>query len=208
MTNVNLVVMLTYNDVTVKNAAYDMCDTTVTAIREYFKVNDDSGLSELARSIGRQIVAGLTTGLTESATGLEDAIGLVDKAIFYLRSLADQGIDLQVRVTPVLDMADFNSKLAALKSSAVSQVSSSIMDSVDSINHSMNQNGGNSDAKQLTDAVKTLTNKVDSINPDNFGVTYQQNNYSPKALSTATIYRQTKNQISMAKNKSGKSFTR
>lgn len=193
-------------DVTVKNAAYDMCDTTATAIREYFEVNGDSGLSELARSIGSQIVAGLTTGLTESATGLKDAIGLVDKAIAYLKSLTDQGIDLQVRVTPVLDMTDFNNKLAALKSSAVSQVSSDIMDTVNSINNSMSQNGIKNEAAELTDAVKMLTDKVDSINPDNFGVTYQQNNYSPKALSTATIYRQTKNQISMAKTKSPNSF--
>ena len=192
----------------VTNSAYTMCNDTVTAIKEYFRINGDAGLSEVARSVGRQVVAGLTMGLTESASGLTDAMALVDEAVAYLKSLTDQGIDLEVRVTPVLDMTDFNNKLAALKSSAVSQVSSDVMDTVNSISNSMSQNGGNSDAKQLTDAVKTLTNKVDSINPDNFGVTYQQNNYSPKALSTATIYRQTKNQISMAKNKSGKSFTR
>ena len=193
-------------DSDVTNAAYDMCQTTVDAIKSYFKVNGDSGLSDVAYSIGKQVVEGLTTGLTQSATGLTEAMKLVDDAVAYLKSLADQGIDLQVRVTPVLDMTDFNNKLAALKSSAVSQVSSDIMDTVNSINNSMSQNGVKNKAAELTDAVKMLTDKVDSINPDNFGVTYQQNNYSPKALSTATIYRQTKNQISMAKTKSLNSF--
>ena len=193
-------------DSDVTNAAYDMCQTTVDAIKTYFKVNGDSGLSEVAYSIGKQVIEGLTTGLTQSATGLTDAMKLVDEAVTYLKSLTDQGIDLQVRVTPVLDMTDFNNKLAALKSSAVSQVSSDIMDTVNSISSSMSQNGIKNEASELTDAVKMLTDKVDSINPDNFGVTYQQNNYSPKALSTAAIYRQTKNQISMAKTKSPNSF--
>lgn len=193
-------------DSDVTNAAYDMCRTTVDAIKTYFKVNGDSGLSEVAYSIGKQVIEGLTTGLTQSATGLTEAMELVDEAVAYLKSLTDQGIDLQVRVTPVLDMTDFNNKLAALKSSAVSQVSSDIMDTVNSISSSMSQNGVKNEATELTDAVKMLTDKVDSINPDNFGVTYQQNNYSPKALSTATIYRQTKNQISMAKTKSPNSF--
>lgn len=190
----------------VTNSTYTMCNDTVTAIKEYFRINGDAGLSEVARSVGRQVVAGLTTGLTESASGLTEAMTLVDEAIAYLKSLTDQGIDLEVRVTPVLDMTDFNNKLAALKSSAVSQVSSDVMDTINSISDSMSQNGGKNDSSALTDAVKTLTDKVDSINPDNFGVTYQQNNYSPKALSTATIYRQTKNQISMAKTKSPNSF--
>ena len=193
-------------DSDVTNAAYDMCQTTVDAIKTYFKVNGDSGLSEVAYSIGKQVIEGLTTGLTQSATGLTEAMKLVDDAVAYLKSLTDQGIDLQVRVTPVLDMTDFNNKLAALKSSAVSQVSSDIMDTVNSISSSMSQNGVKNEASELTDAVKMLTDKVDSINPDNFGVTYQQNNYSPKALSTAAIYRQTKNQISMAKTKSPNSF--
>ena len=189
-------------DSDVTNAAYSMCQTTVDAIKSYFKVNGDSGLSDVAYSIGKQVIEGLTTGLTQSATGLTEAMKLVDDAVAYLKSLTDQGIDLQVRVTPVLDMTDFNNKLAALKSSAVSQVSSDIMDTVNSISNSMSQNGVKNEASELTDAVKMLTDKVDSINPDNFGVTYQQNNYSPKALSTAAIYRQTKNQISMAISKS------
>ena len=193
-------------DVSVVNAATDMCGNVVDAIKTYFQVNGDAGLSEVARKIGKQVVYGLTTGLTQSATGLTEAMKLVDDAVAYLKSLTDQGIDLQVRVTPVLDMTDFNNKLAALKSSAVSQVSSNIMDTVNSISSSMSQNGVKNEASELTDAVKMLTDKVDSINPDNFGVTYQQNNYSPKALSTAAIYRQTKNQISMAKTKSPNSF--
>ena len=193
-------------DASVVNAATDMCGNVVDAIKTYFQINGDAGLSEVARKVGNEVVKGLTLGLTESATGLTEAMGLVDEAIAYLQQLADQGVELTVTVTPVIDMTDFNNKLSALKSSAASSVSSDIMSAVDSINQSMSQNGVKNEASELTDAVKMLTDKVDSINPDNFGVTYQQNNYSPKALSTAAIYRQTKNQISMAKTKSPNSF--
>lgn len=197
---------VTTTDESVTNAATTMCGNVVDAIKTYFQVNGDAGLSEVARKIGKQVVYGLTVGLTESASGLTAAMTEVDRAIAYLKQLGEQGVELTVTVTPVLDMTDFNNKLAALKSSAASSVSPDIMNAVDSINQSMSQNGIKNEASELTDAVKTLTDKVDSINPDNFGVTYQQNNYSPKALSTATIYRQTKNQISMAKTKSPNSF--
>ena len=197
---------VTTTDGSVTNAATTMCGNVVDAIKTYFQVNGDAGLSEVARKIGEQVVYGLTVGLTKSSSGLTAAMEEVDRAIAYLKQLGEQGVELTVTVTPVLDMTDFNNKLAALKSSAASSVSSDIMSAVDSINQSMSQNGVKNEASELTDAVKMLTDKVDSINPDNFGVTYQQNNYSPKALSTAAIYRQTKNQISMAKTKSPNSF--
>ena len=186
------------------NAATLMCQTVENGIESFFRMS--STPSKLTEELGRNLVAGFVAGLNSGSDALKESFDDIKRAVDYLMTIGEKGIDIQVRVTPVIDMADFNAKLSALQSSASSMVSSDILGTVDSINDSLSQNGSGSDTKQLTNAVKTLTDKVDSINPDNFGVTYQQINNSPKALSTATIYRQTKNQISLARSKNGKSF--
>ena len=187
----------------VTDAIVLMCQGVENETKTYFGIHSPSTLME---RIGRYIIEGLANGLNKTAYMIEDSMESVNRAIAYLQTLGEEGIDLNVRVTPVIDMADFNAKISALKSSASSMLSSDVLGTVDTINATMSQNGAGTTEKQLTDAVKTLTNKVDSINPDNFGVTYQQINNSPKALSTATIYRQTKNQISLARSKNGNSF--
>ena len=181
-----------------------MCQTIETTTKDYFGIHSPS---TLMFKIGEYMVEGLTNGITSAATGLNSAFSLVDRAIDYLQTLGSEGIEIRVKVTPVIDVADFNAKMEQLQSQYGSAPSDETLNTVANLNASIGQNGVNSSAAKLSDAVKTLSNKIDSINPNNFGVTYQQNNYSPKALSTATIYRQTKNQISLARNKNGKSFS-
>lgn len=187
----------------VTDAIVLMCQGVENETKTYFGIHSPSTLME---RIGRYIIEGLANGLNRTAYMIEDSMESVNRAIAYLQTLGEEGIDLNVRVTPVIDMADFNAKISALQSSASSMLSSDVLGTVDTINATMSQNGAGLAESKLTAAVDKLTNKVDSINPDNFGVTYQQINNSPKALSTATIYRQTKNQISLARSKNGNSF--
>ena len=186
------------------NAATFMCQSVENGIESFFRMS--STPSKLTEELGRNLVAGFVAGLKSGSDALKKSFADVKKAVEYLMLIGEQGIDIQVRVTPVLDMADFNAKLSALQSDYASTVPSDVLNRIDSVGASIGQNGVTSSTAKLSDAVKTLSNKIDSIDPNNFGVTYQQNNYSPKALSTATIYRQTKNQISLARNKNGKSF--
>lgn len=187
----------------VTDAIVLMCQGVENETKTYFGIHSPSTLME---RIGRYIIEGLANGLNKTAYMIEDSMESVNRAIAYLQTLGEEGIDLNVRVTPVIDMADFNAKISALQSSASSMLSSDVLGTVDTINATMSQNGPGLAESKLTAAVNKLTDKVDSINPDNFGVTYQQINKSPKALSTATIYRQTKNQISLARSKNGNSF--
>ena len=180
-----------------------MCQAVENETRTYFGIHSPSDLME---QLGRYLVEGFVRGLNSGTEALKAAMAQVNQAVEFLQNIGEQGIDIEVRVTPVIDMADFNAKISALQSSASSMLSSDVLGTVDTINATMSQNGPGLAESKLSAAVDKLTNKVDSINPDNFGVTYQQNNYSPKALSTATIYRQTKNQISLARNKNGNSF--
>lgn len=181
-----------------------MCRAVENETRTYFGIHSPSDLME---QLGRYLVEGFVRGLNSGTEALKAAMAQVNQAVEFLQSIGEQGIDIEVRVTPVIDMADFNAKISALQSSASSMLSSDVLGTVDTINATMSQNGPGLAESKLSAAVDKLTNKVDSINPDNFGVTYQQINNSPKALSTATIYRQTKNQISLARNKNGKSFS-
>lgn len=180
-----------------------MCQAVENETRTYFGIHSPSDLME---QLGRYLVEGLVRGLNSGTEALKAAMAQVNQAVEFLQSIGEQGIDIEVRVTPVIDMADFNAKISALQSSASSMLSSDVLGKVDTINATMSQNGPGLAESKLSAAVDKLTNKVDSINPDNFGVTYQQINNSPKALSTATIYRQTKNQISLARSKNGNSF--
>lgn len=180
-----------------------MCQAVENETRTYFGIHSPSDLME---QLGRYLVEGFVRGLNSGTEALKAAMAQVNQAVEFLQSIGEQGIDIEVRVTPVIDMADFNAKISALQSSASSMLSSDVLGKVDTINATMSQNGPGLAESKLSAAVDKLTNKVDSINPDNFGVTYQQINNSPKALSTATIYRQTKNQISLARSKNGNSF--
>ena len=186
------------------NAATLMCQTVENGIESFFRMS--STPSKLTEELGRNLVAGFVAGLNSGSKALKESFADVEKAVEYLMFIGEQGIDIQVRVNPVIDMDAFNAKLSALQSDYASTVPSDVLNRIDSVGASIGQNGVTSSTAKLSDAVKTLSNKIDSIDPNNFGVTYQQNNYSPKALSTATIYRQTKNQISLARNRNGKSF--
>ena len=190
-------------------AATVMCSSTEDTVKNYFGIHSPSALMY---QIGEYMVQGLVNGIVASSTELDKAFTLVKQAIGFLEQLGNEGIDIQVRVTPVIDTTDFTAKLAAVQSSmgfdTGSVLSNATLNTIDRVASQLGQNGTKNASSELVGAVARLSDKIDSIDPDNFGITYQQNNYSPKALDAGTIYRQTKNQISMAKTSRGKNRNR
>ena len=177
-----------------------MCSDIETTTKSYFGIHSPS---KLMASIGKNIVAGLSNGITNARNWVIDAVSTINS---YLSDVDTSVNDMTVKITPVIDYAEYDKKLAVLSSDYAAMLSPTTMNSLESVIRLSGQNGINDATKRLADAVDRLENKVASINPDNFGVTYQQINNSPTPLSTATIYRQTRNQISLAKNRNGKSF--
>ena len=177
-----------------------MCSDIEATTKSYFGIHSPS---KLMASIGKNIVAGLSNGITNSRNWVIDAVSTINS---YLSDVDTSVDDMTVKITPVIDYAEYDKKLAVLSSDYAAMLSPTTMNSLESVISLSGQNGINDATKRLADAVDRLENKVASINPDNFGVTYQQINNSPTPLSTATIYRQTRNQISLAKNRNGKSF--
>ena len=186
----------------VTSAATLMCTNTEDTVKSYFGIHSPS---TLMYQIGEYMVQGLVNGIVASSTELDKAFTLVDKAIDLLQQLGDEGIDIQVRVTPVIDTTDFATKLASAQASAGvntgSLLSNATLNTIDQVASKLGQNGVRNSNSELVGAVSKLSDKIDSIDPSNFGVTYQQNNYSPKALNTGEIYRKTKSYISRYRSK-------
>lgn len=181
----------------VTSAATLMCSSTENTVKDYFGIHSPS---TLMYQVGEYMVQGLVNGIVASATELDKAFTLVNQAINFLQQLGDQGIEIQVKVTPVIDTSTFSAKLAEVQTSmgfdTGSVLSNATLNTIDRVASQLGQNGSKRAGSELVGAVAKLSEKIDSIDPSNFGVTYQQNNYSPKALSTAEIYRKTKSQIS------------
>lgn len=181
----------------VTSAATLMCSSTENTVKDYFGIHSPS---TLMYQVGEYMVQGLVNGIVASATELDKAFTLVNQAINFLQQLGDQGIEIQVKVTPVIDTSTFSAKLAEVQTSmgfdTGSVLSNATLNTIDRVASQLGQNGSKRAGSELVGAVAKLSEKIDSIDPSNFGVTYQQNNYSPKALSTADIYRKTKSQIS------------
>lgn len=181
----------------VTSAATLMCSSTENTVKDYFGIHSPS---TLMYQVGEYMVQGLVNGIVSSATELDKAFTLVNQAINFLQQLGDQGIEIQVKVTPVIDTSTFSAKLAEVQTSmgfdTGSVLSDATLNTIDRVASQLSQNGSKRAGSELVGAVAKLSDKIDSIDPSNFGVTYQQNNYSPKALSTAEIYRKTKSQIS------------
>ena len=186
----------------VTSAATLMCSSTEETVKEYFGIHSPS---TLMYQVGEYMVQGLVNGIVASATSLDKAFTLVNQAINFLQQLGDQGIEIKVKVTPVIDTSTFSAKLAEVQTSmgfdTGSVLSDATLNTIDRVASQLSQNGSKNASSELVGAVAKLSSKIDSIDPDNFGVTYQQNNYSPKSLSTSEIYRKTKSQLSRYKSK-------
>lgn len=178
----------------VTSAATLMCANTEDTVKNYFGIHSPS---TLMYKVGEYMVQGLVNGIVASSTELDKAFTLVNQAIGFLKQLGDEGIDIQVRVTPVIDTTDFATKLASVQASmgvdTGSLLSNATLNTIDRVASQFGQNGVNS---KLSGAIDKLSSKLDAFDTDNLGSTYNQYNYSPKALSTAEIYRKTKSQIS------------
>lgn len=186
----------------VTSAATLMCSSTEETVKDYFGIHSPS---TLMYQVGEYMVQGLVNGIVASATELDKAFTLVNQAINFLQQLGDQGIEIKVKVTPVIDTSTFSAKLAEVQTSmgfdTGSVLSDATLNTIDRVASQLSQNGSKNASSELVGAVAKLSSKIDSIDPSNFGVTYQQNNYSPKALSTGEIYRKTKSQMSRYKSK-------
>jgi hypothetical protein len=100
-------------------------------------------------------------------------------------------MDLQPTITPVLDLSEFRKDVAQIDASFDTRRPMDL-DVAYSQARSIAMRHARNDMARRTIEERGLA-------PAGAEVSYTQNNYSPKSLTAAEIYRQTRNQLSTAK---------
>lgn len=120
---------------------------------------------------------------TKAVNGLKNAISKISDVVLA-------NIDVDPTIRPVLDLSSIKKDASLIDSMLTPSIIS--LDSAYAQASSIAVSQKNNQAQELTSAQDVITNSDTNI-------TFIQNNNSPKALSAAEIYRQTKNQISAIK---------
>ena len=175
----------------VVNAAKNMAKNALNAAKNFLGIKSPS--KEFAK-LGVFSVEGLAQGLQQSASVAEKAaeqvghgtINALRKTLSGMSDAVMAGVDIDPTIRPVLDLTAIQRDAVKmgeiLKGNDLAIGAAFANARVASNDYSSNQN-----AQQ----------EMAMAGSDSF--TFNQTNNSPKALSEATIYRQTKNQISTAK---------
>lgn len=158
------------------------------------KLGIKSPSQEFAK-LGEYSVQGLAKGLEQTSMIAElsaenvgkGTIESLRKSLSGMSDLVRSDVDMQPTIRPVLDLTN-------IKKDA-SQIGSMLTVSPISVDTTLNKAKLAYDGYQQNQVAVT----DQALAKKNDGVTFNQYNNSPKALSPATIYRQTKNQLSVAK---------
>jgi tape measure domain-containing protein len=178
----------------VVDAAKNVAKRAFDAAKNFLDINSPSRkFIELGKSSSEGIAVGLTrfAGLVETASeGVgKTAIESLKNTLTGISGLVNDNVNLNPVITPVLDLTDVK-KSAATLGNAFGNTPVRITASVSSANAAANGFQDNLDNRPggPDDGQAPMTE-----------LNYTQINNSPKALSTADIYRQTKNQLSAKK---------
>ena len=173
-------------------AAVDVALSAYKAAKKALDINSPSGMFE---ALGIWSDAGLAKGLIKNThvvvSAVKDVAGDVlsgmKKAMSKIATAVDGDFDVNPTICPIVDLTNVEES-AALISSLLSgnQTSGLAVSTQRSVNNSLA-------AKQ------TVNNERNRQNGETIINNFEQNNYSPKALSRGEIYRQTKNLFSAAK---------
>lgn len=151
--------------------------------------------SRVFQQLGEYTLQGLAKGLDNTATVVEksaenvgrDAIFAMQKSLNGMSDLIDGNVDLNPRITPVLDLSQMSNsagRINALLGTPQLALTGGLQ-------------AAQTAQRGYTANQEALANAQDAGVGDTFMFT--QNNTSPKALSPAEIYRQTNNVLSRAK---------
>lgn len=173
-------------------AAVDVALEAYKAAKKALDINSPSGMFE---ALGIWSDAGLAKGLIQNTHVVVsavknvagDALSGMKKAMSKIATAVDGDFDINPTICPIVDLTNVEES-AALIGSLLSgnQTSGLAVSTQRSVNNSLA-------AKQ------TASNERNRQNGETIINNFEQNNYSPKALSRGEIYRQTKNLFSAAK---------
>jgi tape measure domain-containing protein len=164
-------------------------------------IKDKLGIRSPSREfmkVGKFSAEGLIKGLGNMSDSVEKvaegtgrtAVDTLRKSLSGFSDLIAHDMDLNPTITPVLDLSSVRKDVGRLGGMLTTKPIT-----VDS---------SYAKARYVADGYASNRNDAQNVSSgDTNSVSYTQNNYSPKALSSAEIYRQTKNQLSTVKGALG-----
>ena len=169
----------------VSTAALEMVKTAVDECNQYLQIDSPS---KVFTKIGRFMDEGLAIGINRYAGLASDAsenmayssLSVVQEAIDHLSGMLDGSIDVNPVITPTLDLSEVNARSAALANMFTGR-QIAVQARAD---------------EQQAEMMNQLGNILAEQNSEPRSITFNQTNNSPKALSKAEIYRQTRNGFS------------
>ena len=164
-------------------AVEEMADKIIKKMKTKLKIKSPS---RVFAEIGKQTAEGMAVGLSASTSVVSDAASsMADAAMESLRSsmsqlnsvISDEIITDPV-IRPILDLSDV-------------EASAKRLTNIGATSYGYASNISAAQMQSLDDVVKSVSEPTE--------IKFEQNNYSPEALSSLEIYRQTNNQLAKTK---------
>ena len=192
----------------VNNAVTTLCKTANNIADSYFETESFGSLTQQLVWLLNKLTEGIVDVATAVIDSMNRLLSYAESAAAQAKTLSETVSQLGSGIQQVSDPEAIQAKADILNAAGSAGASSSVSNTINVVdNVSKNSFDGISTMSKMQSSIDNLANKISELDTSNAG-TFVQNNYSPKALSTATIYRQTKNQISLARNKPNSGFTR
>lgn len=173
--------------------AEEVVGNAVEGIKKFLGIKSPSTVGE---EIGKFFDMGIAQGIVkfgeDVSTSAEDvgdnAVSAMQKALLKVDDLVSSDMDLTPVITPVIDLTNVKEGISSIDQHFGSK-------------KTLNVDGNIAAAGVVASQIKGPPSKetLDSQAAQAPNITFNQNNYSPKALSRVEIYRQTKNQITSLK---------
>lgn len=175
----------------VASAARNLASNALSAAMSFLGINSPS--KEFMK-IGRYSSEGMAVGLerysgvaAKAAEGVgHDTINAMRKSLGDVGAIISGDVDLHPVIAPVLDLSHIQKNAG--------KIGTMLNGNAVAVGSTYSQASNVATAQRSSSA-----SAVTVAAPSQPGITFVQNNNSPKALSSAEIYRQTKNQLSIAK---------
>jgi tape measure domain-containing protein len=169
------------NGSSIVNKLVDIAGSALDAVKHKLGIKSPS--VEFAK-VGRFMMMGWTSGIDDNSKSVgdsvDDIVNTMLDSISRVPELLDGLIDLDPVIKPILDLSDVQNGARRLNT-VLGDASSSAVYSL------------------AQETAASQERAAESSQPSITEIKFEQHNTSPKALSEADIYRQTRNQLSQAK---------
>ena len=174
----------------VKAAAEDLAGAIPGWVKKVLNINSPA---KVMIPVGEAVPEGIGVGMLNGVHFVEDAsktvantaVKSLQDGLTAIGKIASTSIELNPKITPVVDLSQAKAGFSQLSALSKSQL--------------IGATASTASAATVSAAIAAAQAQATGQLGGGTTISFEQNNYSPQALSAIDIYRKTKNQISVAK---------